>query len=215
MPATTTNTINNDAHFVDGNYCVRSILLLPQFGLRLRAQENKFLILPFGASFSCGKSNGVVAAHVNCHCLQRKENRTMKHFPIIFLALMLQLYFCGCATTQNQNAANLSFAVWSQDQVSSQLVAISGGTFSQSWCNKGSNCYTLVATIGTRKVRATFFTHDTAIIQLSQSSDLTWSIKPLSEGQFTIAVTAAPFSTKITGQVFAKGEQFVITLAGE
>jgi hypothetical protein len=42
-------------------------LLLPRFGLRLRAQENELLIAPFAPSFSSGKSNGVVAANVMRH----------------------------------------------------------------------------------------------------------------------------------------------------
>jgi len=42
-------------------------LLLPRVGLRLRAQENESFIAASGASFSSGKSNGVVAANVSCN----------------------------------------------------------------------------------------------------------------------------------------------------
>jgi len=89
--ATTTPTSNvsgASAPFVDmaelnlwKRMVVVAPLLLPRVGLRLGAREIGRLIAPVAASFSSGKSNGVVAANVMRHACSF-DSITWRHLLI-------------------------------------------------------------------------------------------------------------------------------------
>ena len=81
-------------------------LLLPRVGLRLRAQKIKLLIAPFAASFSSGKSNGVVAANVMRHARQRKGKEEVGFWKVMVLRIQKRVQV-GSRRTEIASLTNL------------------------------------------------------------------------------------------------------------
>ncbi len=93
-------------------------LLLPRFGLRLQPQEIGLLIAASAASFSSGKTNGVVAANVSRNAqttlltIQRKESlyadskvlpRRISLYLLLFVSCFINqrtaIRTCFCASS--------------------------------------------------------------------------------------------------------------------